>query len=336
MLKASDTGGCMDFSTLADKALNGELPERDELRGILDSQDEDLPELLSAAFKVRRHFFGKRVQIHVLQNAKSGLCPEDCHYCSQASVSDAPIDRYPFMAKEKLVENAKRAKAAGAVRFCIVNSGRGPTAKEIEQIADVVREIKSTIDINICCSLGLMDERKIEALKDAGVERINHNLNTSERHHPSICTTHTYQDRVDTVTNVKSAGLSSCCGGIIGMGETDEDIIDLAISLRNLGVDSIPVNFLHPVEGTPFAGLNTLTPQRCLKVLCLFRFVNPDKELRIGGGRELNMRSLQPLALYPANSLFVNGYLTTPGQEALETHRMIADLGFEIEDRLPN
>jgi biotin synthase len=336
MLKATDTGGCMDFTTLAEKALNGQLPERDELRAVLNAPDEELPDLLSAAFKIRRHFFGKRVQIHVLQNAKSGLCPEDCHYCSQSSVSDAPIDRYAFMGKDTLVENAKRAKAAGAVRFCIVNSGRGPTAKEIEQIADVVREIKSTIDINICCSLGLMDESKIQALRDAGVERINHNLNTSERHHPSICTTHTYQDRIDTVTNVKSAGLSSCCGGIIGMGETDEDIIDLAISLRKLGVDSIPINFLHPVEGTPFARLNTLTPQRCLKVLCLFRFINPDKELRVGGGRELNMRSLQPLALYPANSLFVNGYLTTPGQEATETHQMIADLGFEIEDRLPN
>src|ERR1051325_8688501 len=326
----------MDFSTLAEKALNRELPERDELRAVLSSRDDELPELLSAAFKVRRHFFGRRVQIHVLQNAKSGLCPEDCHYCSQSSVSDAPIDRYPFMSREKLVENAKRAKAAGAVRFCIVNSGRGPTTREIEQIADVVREIKSTVDINICGSLGLMDERKFQALKDAGVERINHNLNTSERHHPNICTTHTYQDRVDTVSHVKSAGLSSCCGGIIGMGETDEDIIDLAISLRELGVDSIPLNFLHPVERTPFAALNTLTPQRCLKVLCLFRFVTPDKELRIGGGRELNMRSLQPLALYPANSLFVNGYLTTPGQEATETHQMIADLGFEIEDRLPN
>src|ERR1043165_1778564 len=225
MLKASDTGGCMDFSTLADKALNGELPERDELRGILDSQDEDLPELLSAAFKVRRHFFEKRVQIHVLQNAKSGLCPEDCHYCSQSSVSDAPTARYPFMSKEKLVENAKQAKAAGAVRFCIVNSGRGPTAKEIEQITEVVREIKSEVEINICCSLGLMDENKITALKEAGVERINHNLNTSEHHHPNICTTHTYQDRVETVNNIKTVGLSSCCGGIIGMGETDEDLI---------------------------------------------------------------------------------------------------------------
>jgi biotin synthase len=326
----------MDFGKLAEKSLQGELLTRAEMNRVLTASEEELPDLLSAAFKVRHHYFGKRVQIHVLQNAKSGLCPEDCHYCSQSSVSHAAIDKYPFLPKEKLVDSAKKAKAAGAVRFCIVNSGRGPTPKEIEQIAEVAREIKSQIDINICCSLGLMDEEKLQLLKAAGVERINHNLNTSENHHRNICTTHTYADRVETVNNVKAVGLSSCCGGIVGMGETDDDIIDLAVALRKLGVDSIPLNFLHPIEGTPFAGLNDLTPQRCLKILCLFRFVNPDKELRIGGGRELNLRSLQPLGLYPANSIFVNGYLTTPGQEASETHRMIADLGFEIEDRLPN
>ena len=326
----------MDFGRLAESALKGEIPTQEEMQAVLDAPDEELPDLLAAAFKVRRHYFGKRVQIHMLMNAKSGLCPEDCHYCSQSSVSTASIDKYPFLPKEKLIEGALKAKAAGAVRFCIVNSGRGPTEKEIRELSNVVRDIKSRVDINICCSLGLMDEEKIEALKEAGVERINHNLNTSERHHPNICTTHTYADRVETVNNVKSVGLSSCCGGIMGMGETDEDIIDLALSLRKLGVDSIPLNFLHPIDGTPFAGLRTLTPQRCLKILCLFRFVNPDKELRVGGGRELNLRSLQPLSLYPANSLFVNGYLTTPGQEASETHRMIADLGFEIEDRLPN
>jgi len=326
----------MDFQLLADKALQGIIPEREEMKAVLNASDEQIPELVSAAFKVRHHYFGKRVQIHMLQNAKSGLCPEDCHYCSQSAVSEAPIDRYPFLSKEQLLESAKRAKEAGAVRFCIVNSGRGPTDKEIREIAGVVREIKSQVSINICCSLGLMDEDKVQALKEAGVERINHNLNTSERHHPNICTTHTYRDRVATVNSVKAVGLSSCCGGIVGMGETDEDIMDLALSLRELGVDSIPLNFLHPIDGTPFGGLNHLTPQRCLKILCLFRFVNPDKELRVGGGRELNLRSLQPLALYPANSLFVNGYLTTPGQEASETHRMIADLGFEIEDRLPN
>jgi biotin synthase len=326
----------MDYDHLAEKSLAGELLARDEMQAVLDAADDDLPDLLAAAFKVRRKYFGKRVQIHMLMNAKSGLCPEDCHYCSQSSVSHAPIEKYPFLSKDKLVEGAVDAKAAGAVRFCIVNSGRSPTAREIQDICGVVREIKSRVDINICCSLGLMDEEKIATLKQAGVERINHNLNTSERHHPNICTTHTYADRVDTVTNVKSVGLSSCCGGIVGMGETDEDLIDLAVSLRELGVDSIPLNFLHPIDGTPLAGVKTLTPQRCLKILCMFRFVNPDKELRVGGGREINLRSLQPLSLYPANSLFVNGYLTTPGMDTSETHKMIADMGFEIEDRLPN
>jgi biotin synthase len=326
----------MNYDDLAEKSLRGELIAREEMQAVLDAPDDDLPELLAAAFKVRRKYFGKRVQIHMLMNAKSGLCPEDCHYCSQSSVSHAPIDKYPFLEKEKLLEGALTAKAAGAVRFCIVNSGRGPTTREIQELSGVVREIKSRVDINICCSLGLMDEDKVQALKDAGVERINHNLNTSERHHPHICTTHTYADRVETVGNVKSAGLSSCCGGIVGMGETDDDLMDLAVSLRELGVDSIPVNFLHPIDGTPFEGIKTLTPQRCLKILCMFRLVNPDKELRVGGGREINLRSLQPLSLYPANSLFVNGYLTTPGMDTSETHQMIADLGFEIEDRLPN
>jgi biotin synthase len=326
----------MDFARLAEKSLEGEILDREEMKAVLGASDEQLPELLSAAFKVRYRYFGKRVQIHMLMNAKSGLCPEDCHYCSQSSVSKAPIDKYPLLPKEKLIAGAMKAKAAGAVRFCIVNSGRGPTPKEIRALTEVVRDIKRKVEINICCSLGLMDEGAVQALKEAGVERINHNLNTSESHHPNICTTHTYADRVDTVNNVKSVGLSTCCGGIMGMGETDDDVIELALSLRKLGIDSIPVNFLHPIEHTPFAAFNHLTPQRCLKILCLFRFINPDKELRVGGGRELNLRSLQPLSLYPANSIFVNGYLTTTGQEASEAHRMIADLGFEVEDRLPN
>jgi biotin synthase len=321
----------MDFQQLADKALSGIMPERQELREVLDAPDELLPEILSAAFRVRHRYFGKRVQIHVLQNAKSGLCPEDCHYCSQSSVSDAPIDRYPFMSKEKLVESAQQAKAAGAVRFCIVNSGRGPTHKEIDDIADAVREIRAQTGMNVCCSLGLMNEEKTKKLKEAGVGRVNHNLNTSREHHPAIVTTHTYDDRVATIESVKSAGIGTCSGGIIGMGESDDDIIDLALTLRAMDIDSIPVNFLHSIPATPFEQKKELTPQRCLKTLCLFRFVNPDKEIRVAGGREVNLRSLQPLSLYPANSIFVNGYLTTPGQEASDAHQMIADLGFELD-----
>ena len=324
----------MNYDCLAEKSLQGEILTREEMASVLHTPEERLPELLQAAFRVRHHYFGKRVRIHMLMNAKSGLCPEDCHYCSQSSVSTAPIDKYPLVSREKLVEGAVKAKAAGAVRFCMVNSGRGPTDKEIQEMADVVREIKSKVPINICCSLGLLTEAKAKILKEAGVDRVNHNLNTSQRHHPNICTTHTYEDRVATVEHLKAAGLSPCCGGIIGMGETEDDVMDLALALRELDVDSIPVNFLHPISGTPLNGANHLTPQRCLKTLCLFRFVNPAKEIRVAGGRELNLRSLQPLSLYPANSIFVNGYLTTPGQKDTDAHRMIEDLGFEIEERV--
>ena len=325
----------MNFHDIADKALQGIIPDRAELKAVLDAPDEQIPELVSAAFKVRHHYYGKRVQIHVLQNAKSGLCPEDCHYCSQSSVSDAPIDRYPFMSREQLVESANRAKAAGAVRFCIVNSGRGPTNKEISEIAAAVREIRAETGMNICCSLGLMSEDKVRALKEAGVGRINHNLNTSAHHHPEIVTTHTYDDRLATVQNVKKVGVGTCSGGIIGMGESDDDIIDLALTLRSLDIESIPLNFLNSIPKTPFENKRELTPQRCLKALCLFRFVNPSKEIRVAGGREVNLRSLQPLSLYPANSIFVIGYLTTPGQEASDAHQMIRDLGFELDQPAP-
>jgi biotin synthase len=321
----------MDFQQLADKALQGILPEREELKAILNAPDEQLPEILSAAFRVRHHYYGKRVQIHVLQNAKSGLCPEDCHYCSQSSVSDAPVERYTFMPKEQLVESAKQAKAAGAVRFCIVNSGRGPTNKEIDEIADAVREIRAQTGMNVCCSLGLMNEDKTQKLAAAGVGRVNHNLNTSREHHAEIVTTHTYDDRVATIESVKRAGIGTCSGGIIGMGESDDDIINLAMTLRAMDIDSIPVNFLNSIPKTPFEQKRELTPQRCLKTLCLFRFVNPSKEIRVAGGREVNLRSLQPLSLYPANSMFVNGYLTTPGQDATDAHQMIRDLGFELD-----
>ncbi len=322
----------MNFESLSEKSLRLEILNRDEMISVLHAPDERLPELLDAAFRVRRHYFGKRVQIHVLMNAKSGLCPEDCHYCSQSSVSKAPIDKYPLLPRERLLDGAIRAKEAGAIRYCMVNSGRGPTLKEIEEMAEVVCRIKDSVPINICCSLGLLNEAKAIILKEAGVERVNHNLNTSRRYHPQICSTHTYEDRVETVEHVKAAGLSPCCGGIIGMGEQDDDIMDLALALRELDVESIPINFLHPISGTPLQGANHLTPQHCLKALCLFRFINPGKEIRVAGGRELNLRSLQPLSLYPANSIFVNGYLTTSGQNASDAHRMIEDLGFEIDE----
>lgn len=321
----------MDYAVFARKALDDEILSRAECHDVLKAPDEDLLALLHAAFTVRARYFGKTVRLQMLQNAKSGACQEDCHYCSQSAVSTAAIDRYNLLPKSQMIEGARRAAASKAQRYCIVISGRSPLDREIEEIAGAVRAIKGELPIQICCSLGLMNEAQAMRLKAAGVDRVNHNLNTSEAFHGSICTTHTFDDRLATIRNARAAGLEICSGGIVGMGEADDDLIDLAMALRDVKPDSIPVNTLHPVTGTPLEGCDHLTPQRCLKVLCLFRFVHPRTEIRIAGGREHNLRSLQPLALYPADSVFVNGYLTTPGAPAPEVWGMIRDLGFTIE-----
>lgn len=320
-----------DYREFAEKALRNEVLTREECLAVLNAPEERLLELLDAAFTVRRRHFGRTVRLQMLLNAKSGACQEDCHYCSQSAVSTAEIERYGLLPKDQMIEGARRAAAAKAQRYCVVISGRSPLDREVAEIAEAVRAIKQEVPIQVCCSLGLLDEEQARRLKAAGVDRINHNLNTSEAYHGEICTTHTFRDRLNTITHARAAGLEICSGGIIGMGEDDEDLIDLAMALREVTPDSIPLNSLYPVPGTPLEHCGRLTPQRCLKVLCLFRFLHPRTEIRVAGGREFNLRTLQPLALYPADSLFVGGYLTTPGQPAPEAWKMIADLGFEIE-----
>ena len=320
-----------DYMQLANKALNDEPLTRAESLSVLNTPDEDLLALLHAAFQVRSKYFGRTVRLQMLQNAKSGACMEDCHYCSQSAVSNAPIERYNLLPQKQMIEGARQAAASKAQRYCIVISGRSPLDREIDEIAGAVRSIKQEIPIQICCSLGLMNDEQAKRLKAAGVDRVNHNLNTSEAFHESICTTHTFQYRLATIKNARAAGLEICSGGIVGMGESNEDLIDLATALRDVKPDSIPLNMLNPVEGTPLENCDALTPQRCLKVLCLFRFLHPRTEIRIAGGREHNLRSLQPLSLYPADSVFVNNYLTTPGSPAPEVWGMIEDLGFKIE-----
>lgn len=319
------------YDRYAEKALRDEVLTRDECRDVLTTPDDRVLDLLAAAYRVRERHFGKKVRLQMLLNAKSGACQEDCAYCSQSSVSTADIERYGLVSKEQMLDGARRAAASKAQRYCVVISGRSPLDREIGEIADAVKAIKQEIPIQICCSLGLLNEEQARTLKAAGVDRINHNLNTSEAYHPSICTTHTFQERLATIRHARAAGLEICSGGIIGMGESDDDIIDLALALRDVKPDSIPLNMFHPVPGTPLAHCRSLTPHRCLKVLCLFRFLHPRTEIRAAGGREFNLRSLQPLALYAADSLFVGGYLTTPGQPANEAWKMISELGFEIE-----
>jgi len=324
------------FAPLALRVLEGELPTREEARAVLESSGEDLPGLLQAAFAVRSRRWGSHVKICVLQNARSGLCPEDCKYCSQSSVSKADIDTYRLMPRDELIAGARRAAAEGARRYCMVTSGRGPADRDIDHLCETTRQIKSEYpEMEICVSLGIMDEPKARRLADAGVGWINHNLNTSERFHPEICSTHTYADRVSTVLAAKRAGLNTCCGGIIGMGEEDEDVIELGYALRELEVDSLPLNFLHPIDGTPLGERATTDPGRALRALCLMRFLNPDADIRAAGGRERTLGEEQTLALYPANSIFVNGYLTTPGQANAEARAMVERLGFTLEEAIP-
>jgi biotin synthase len=320
---------------LADRVLAGARAERGDLLRLLAAGDEELPDLLRAAYRIRARYWGKRVKLCMLRNARSGLCPEDCHYCSQSAVSKAPIEKYRLQSTAELLEGARRAVANGARRYCMVTSGRGPSERDISHLSDVTRQIKIEFpELEICVSLGIMSEEQGRDLREAGVGWVNHNLNTSARFHPEICTTHTYADRVSTVRNVARAGLHTCCGLIAGMGETREDLADVALALRDLEVDSLPVNFLHPIDGTPLAGKHELTPAFCLKVLCMVRFANPRAELRVAGGRELNLGWFQALAVYPANSIFVEGYLTTPGQHTSEAQRMVEEMGFEVEPPL--
>src|SRR4051812_15904033 len=261
----------MNWNALAERSLAGELITHDEALAVLRAPDDQLLEQLAAANRVRRHHFGNRVRLHFLLNAQSGLCPEDCHYCSQSAVSAAEIEKYPFMAREKILAAADRAAKLNVGTFCMVISGRAPGERVFGKVLDAVREVKSRHDMHVCACLGLLTDDHVRRLEEAGVDQVNHNLNSSERFTGEIVSTHTFGDRVQTVSSVSRSGMKTCSGGIIGMGETHEDVVDLALSLRELGVRSVPVNFLIPIPGTPFESLHVLDPRYCLRVLCLYR-----------------------------------------------------------------
>jgi biotin synthase len=316
---------------LANEVLEGNHLSNEQALSILECPEDDVLLLMHAAFQIRKQYYGKKVKLNMILNAKSGLCPENCGYCSQSAISTAPISSYRMVDKKTIIEGAKRAYDLNVGTYCIVASGRGPSNNEIDHVVDAVKEIKQSYGLKVCACLGLLKPEQAERLKEAGVDRYNHNINTSSNHHENITTSHTYGDRVHTLETVKEFGMSPCSGVIIGMRETKQDIVDMAFSLKALDADSIPVNFLHAIDGTPLEGVHELSPLYCLKVLALFRFINPTKEIRISGGREVNLRSLQPLGLYAANSIFVGDYLTTIGQEETEDYKMLRDLGFEVE-----
>ncbi|MCT2593951.1 biotin synthase BioB [Streptomyces sp. N2-109] len=320
------------LNTLVDKGLRRELPTRDEALAVLATSDDELLDVVAAAGKVRRHWFGRRVKLNYLVNLKSGLCPEDCSYCSQRLGSKAEILKYTWLKPEEAASSARAGVAGGAKRVCLVASGRGPTDRDVARVSETISAIKQENEgVEVCACLGLLSDGQAGRLREAGADAYNHNLNTSESTYKDICTTHDFADRVETVRQAQGAGLSACSGLIAGMGEADADLVDVAFALRELDPDSVPVNFLIPFEGTPLADEWNLTPQRCLRILAMVRFVCPDAEVRLAGGREVQLRSMQPLALHLVNSIFLGDYLTSEGQAGQADLEMIADAGFEVE-----
>jgi biotin synthase len=320
----------MNWSTIADEVLAGRLATRAEALAMLNAPDDDLLVLLDAAFRVRRRYFGRKVNLHVIRNAQSGNCTEDCSYCSQSAKSHAEIERHAMESAEALVAGAREAAEVGAVKYCMVTSGRRPSEQVLAAVCQAAAGIAAELKIRLCVSLGSLTDEQAQRLKTAGVTRYNHNLESSRRYFPQICTTHTWDERVATVRRARAAGLEACCGGIIGLGETLEDRADLALALRELEVEAIPVNLFNPRAGTPLADQPVLGAVEALKALAMFRLVNPRAELRAAGGREAILGTLQPLALFAVNSIFTQGYLTTAGQGTHRDLAMLEQAGFEM------
>jgi biotin synthase len=319
------------FDQLADRILSGGAATAEDALTVLRAADADLMHVVAAAGRLRRAHFGNTVKVNYLVNLKSGLCQENCNYCSQALGSTAPILKYSWLSTDDALAQAGAGLRGGASRVCMVSSGRGPSDRDIDKVTAMAEALKDEHpDVEVCACLGLLKDGQAERLKAAGVDAYNHNINTAESHHDRIVQTHTYDDRVDTIGKAKSAGLSPCSGLIAGLGETDEQLVEALFALRALDADSIPVNFLMPFDGTPYENTWDLSPIRCVLILAMARFVCPDKEIRIAGGREMHLRTLQPLALQAANSIFLGDYLTSEGQDARADLDLLRDGGFVI------
>ena len=327
------------FQDLTSASLQDQIHSDSTCERILSDSEIELLPLLNAAYQVRKTYYNNAVQLHILNNAQNGNCPEDCYYCVQAKTATTDIETYSLKPESEILAEAEKAYLSGAYRYCIVMSGRGPSSKRVREMANTIRRVKERFPIEVCLSVGLIDEPAAHILKEAGLDRLNHNLNTSESHYPNICTTHSYRDRMDTLSAAQTAGLACCSGVIVGMGEKVSDLVQVAKELRQLEIASIPVNFFLPIEGTQLSeiqlieqnGSAILTPDFCLRVLCLFRFLNPRSEIRVAAGREHHLRGMEVMSLYPANSMFIDGYLNAEGTAPSRTLQMIQDAGFTIE-----
>lgn len=313
---------------IEEKVLNGIQPADAEFYSLLKIEN-NLIDLISAADKIRRKFKGKKVKFCSIVNAKSGMCDQNCAFCGQSSYHKTKILKYPLLDTEAIVESAMDAAHNGATEFSIVTSGKKINSKgELEQIKKAIKEIKEKTSLESCASLGVLDKDFLAELKGAGLDRYHHNLETSQSFFPQICTTRGYDESVDTIKAAKEAGLITCCGGIFGIGESPQQRIELALTLKKLDPDSIPINFLSPVKNTRLENMPLLEPLEALKIIAIFRIIFPRKDIIICGGREVTLRSLQPVMfLAGANGMILGDYLTTKGRSVKHDLDMIKDLG---------
>lgn len=325
------------LDSLAEQIIQGYRIDRDEALALTGIEgQENILLLCEAADRVRQACCGNTVDLCSIINVKSGNCSENCGFCSQSAHhpgENVPI--YGLKTSDEILAQAKAAEAAGAKRFCLVSQGKGikhnsPKSSEFDQILDTVRRIIDETNIKPCCALGEVSVEQAQELRAAGVTRYNHNLESSEQFFPNIVTTHKWSDRTATIKNLKSAGIQACSGGIIGMGESWEDRIDLALSLRELEVESVPVNLLSPRKGTPLGDVPQLNPYEALKAIAIFRLILPEQIIRYAGGREAVMGELQHLGLKAGiNAMLVGHYLTTMGQPAEQDRAMLESLGLQ-------
>jgi len=320
------------------KALENQPLTWDEAVELINLDTTHIFDLIASANRVRRHYKGDEISICSIINAKSGHCPEDCAFCAQSSSASAGAPEFDLVEADKIVEGARAGMANGARKFGVVTSGYGfankGSKKTLDKVADHIGRLSQQCEVHRCASLGIIDEAAAMKLKAAGLEEYHHNLETARSFFPNVCTTHDYEEDVSTVRAVKAAGMRVCCGGIFGLGESREQRVEMAFTLRELDVDSIPINFLNPIKGTRMENQPPEPPLELLKIIAVYRMILPTKDIKIAGGREKNLRDLQSMVFAAgANSTMVGNYLTTCGRPAEEDLKMISDLGLSVKGK---
>jgi biotin synthase len=308
------------------RVLSGEDISIEEAQRLLNSNDLD--SLIRCSNTITRRFNGDLVDVETLINAKSGACPEDCSFCAQSSRYKTGINKYDLLPEETILKQAQKAKESGANSFCLVCAYRSPPKEDFDQICKTIIEIKKKVKIDVNVSLGFMTREMVRRLKSIGVKRYNHNLETAESYFSQICKTHDFHDRVETAKIVVDEGLELCCGGIIGMGESPAQRLELAFSIKSLRPNEVPINILIARKGTPLEGLNPLDPMDAIKTIAVWRFIMPKTILKIAGGREIHLKEKERIALKAgANGIITGGYLTTGGNRSTRDIAMIKEIG---------